>query len=505
MAEESPLRQLKGNSASEEELLTEKALLGRPSFSIRLRITSAFALAMFFSLAIGVASIVFISRMDSRQGFFEQAENFSAQIQEARRYEKNYFLYGSRSDLDDALSHIRAASGILERTADIRSVLKPAAYAALTDDLNQYEDLLGQLAVDESDLDSSAGPRDPDREGQLRRVGHRILSYAADTVKQERNNMRATASSLRLVAISALAINLIVTIWVATELTRQILRPLGRAVEYTQRIATGDFSLITPKRKYRDEFSNLAIAINRMILELRRNQEQLIQSRKLAAVGTLTSGIAHELNNPLNNISITTEALLEMGDDYSSGQTRKMLSDIFTQAERASGTVRNLLDFTRSDHSRLESMDVAELVRASLCLVGNELTLNHIEARTEFADRLPRVRGHFRDLQQLFLNLFLNAIQAMPEGGRLSVLAGVEKGEYVRVDVTDTGCGIPQECIDRIFEPFFTTKPMGLGTGLGLSVSYGIIQDVGGRIEVDSEEGKGTTFSVFLQIDDGSA
>jgi signal transduction histidine kinase len=220
----------------------------------------------------------------------------------------------------------------------------------------------------------------------------------------------------------------------------------------------------------------------------------------MAAVGTLTSGIAHELNNPLNNISITTEALLEMHDEYSPEQIQKMLRDIFTQTERASGTVRNLLDFTRVDHSRLESVDVTELMRASLRLVGNELLLNNIETQTEFADSLPRIRGHFRNLQQLFLNLFLNSIQAMPEGGRLSIRAGVENGKHVRVDVVDTGCGIPKDCIDRIFEPFFTTKPIGQGTGLGLSVSYGIIQEVGGRITVESELGKGTAFSVFLPV-----
>lgn len=501
MVTDSPAQQPGRGTPAEEELLAEKALLERPSFSIRFRITSAFILAMLFSFSIGIVSMVVISRMDSKQAFFEQAENFSSEIQEARRCEKNYFLYGSEDDLRDALAHCRAAAAILDQSSDIRSVLRPDSYTSLTSDLNQYEGLLGQLAAGESAGDGSASPRNPDMEGQLRRVGHQMLTYAADMVKRERANMHATARSLRIVAIFALALNFVVLIWVATELTRQILQPLGRAMSYTQRIATGDFSMIRPKRKYRDEFSNLVVAINRMILELRKNQEQLLQSRKMAAVGTLTAGIAHELNNPLNNISITTEALLEMGDEYPPEQIRKMLGDIFTQTERAGGAVRNLLDFTRVDHSHLGPVDVVELVRASLRLVGNELLLNNIDTCTELADGLPRVRGNFRSLQQLFLNLFLNAIQAMPDGGTLSVRACKEDEKHVRVDVADTGCGIAKECIDRIFEPFFTTKPMGQGTGLGLSVSYGIVQEVGGRIEVRSEEGKGTTFSVFLLAD----
>lgn len=500
MLTDSLSQQPRDSSPAEEELLAEKALLERPSFSIRFRITSAFVLAMLFSFSIGIVSMVVISRMDSKQAFFEQAENFSSEIQEARRCEKNYFLYGTESDLGDALAHSRAAGGILEKAGDIRSVLRPSSYAALTHALDQYESLLGQLAAKESGAESSASRRNPDMEGQLRRVGHEMLTYAADMVKQERTNMHATARSLRIVAIHALALNLIVMIWVATELTRQILQPLGRAMAYTQRIATGDFSMIQPKRKYRDEFSNLVVAINRMILELRRHQEQLLQSRKMAAVGTLTAGIAHELNNPLNNISITTEALLEMGGDYSSEQVRKMLGDIFTQTERASGTVRNLLDFTRVDQSQPDPADVTELIRASLRLVDNELSLNNIQCQSELGDGLPRIQGGFRNLQQVFLNLFLNAIQAMPDGGRLSVRAGVEKGRYVRVDVADTGCGIAPENIERIFEPFFTTKQVGMGTGLGLAVSYGIVQKVGGRITVESELGSGATFSVFLPV-----
>ena len=507
MANDLPFDHAQDGTPSDEELLTQRALLERPSFSIRFRITSAFALAMLFSVAIGVASVLFISRMDSKQGFFEQAENFSAEVEEARRFEKNYFLYGSRNDLYEALNHIRAADAILAQAADIRSVMKPAHYAALARDLAQYEQLLEQLLGDEATAQSDSSPRNPTVERELRRFGHRILAYAADMVKQERHNMHATANSLRVVALSALVVNLVVMIWVAIELTRQILRPLGRAVEYTQRIARGDFSLIPPKRKYRDEFSDLTIAINRMILELRRHQEQLLQSRKMAAVGTLTSGIAHELNNPLNNISITAEALLDGFDDYTPDEIRKMLRDIFTQTERASGTVRNLLDFTRVDDAASESADIEEVIRASLRLVDNELALNHIEARTEFARPLPRVRGHLRNLQQVFLNLLLNAIQAMPAGGRLSVRASVEgrsqnglDGGFVRVDVADTGCGIPKESLDRIFEPFFTTKPVGEGTGLGLSVSYGIVEKVGGRIEVVSEPGQGATFSVFLPV-----
>jgi two-component system NtrC family sensor kinase len=310
---------------------------------------------------------------------------------------------------------------------------------------------------------------------------------------------------LRLVSIFLIVIDFIVMGWVAVELTRQILRPLGRAVRYTDRIASGDFSPIVARHRYRDEFSNLDIAFNRMIFELRGQQEQLVQSRKMAAIGTLTSGIAHELNNPLNNISLTTESLLEGLEDYNDEQKRKLLGDIFNEVERASSTVKNLLDFTRTDISKLESVDVPGLIQNSLKLVANELTLNRIKAETQFEEGLPNIRGNFRNLQQVFLNLFVNSIHAMPEGGYLRVHAGAENEKYVKVDVADTGSGIPQEHLQSIFDPFFTTKEVGKGTGLGLSICYSIIEKIGGRITVESELDKGTVFSVYLPMDEGIA
>jgi signal transduction histidine kinase len=177
-----------------------------------------------------------------------------------------------------------------------------------------------------------------------------------------------------------------------------------------------------------------------------------------------------------------------------------MLKEIFVQVERASGTVRDLLDFTRKDQASTEPVDVAELVGSSLKLVENECALAKVESENLIKEDLPKVRGNFRSLQQVILNIFINAIQAMPDGGRLRMDARCEEPGWLRIDLADSGVGIPKEILERVFDPFFTTKEVGIGTGLGLSVSYGIIEKMGGRITVDSEVGRGTTFSVFLPI-----
>ena len=483
-----------------EASIEEKALADRPAFSIRARIVLAFVTAFLFSFGIAIATMIFISRMNTMQGFFEVAGKIVFEIQDARRYEKNFFLFNTKSDLYDASSHIHGASRLISSNEkEMRSILSEKDFSTLTDNLNKYEELLHQIELGTSSTSNSV-PVNPEIEDQVRFYGHQILNHSTDLIDRERAKVSSTSRMYMLSAAFLIIINLIVMAWVASELARQILQPLGRAVGYTQRIASGDFTPITPRRKYRDEFSNLAIAINRMIYELSAKQEQLVQSRKMAAVGTLTSGIAHELNNPLNNISLTTEALLYGKGTYSQEQKTKMLKDIFTQVERASATVRNLLDFTREEQFRMEPIKVAALVKTSLKLIANEKAINRIRTEVDIPEDTPRILGDFRNLQQVFLNLCLNSIQAMDEGGIVRITASTEKDGFVRVAISDNGCGIPEENLDKIFDPFFTTKEVGKGTGLGLSVSYGIVRKIGGHITVQSEVDSGTTFEVFLPV-----
>jgi signal transduction histidine kinase len=220
----------------------------------------------------------------------------------------------------------------------------------------------------------------------------------------------------------------------------------------------------------------------------------------MAAVGSLTSGIAHELNNPLNNISLTTETLLGDFSSFSEDEKLRMLDQISTQVERASATVRQLLDFTRKDQPAFTQVAIAGILESTLKLIGNELSLAKVEPRLETDGSLPPVLGNPRNLQQVFLNLCLNGIQAMPKGGVLGVRARAEGESLVRVDVSDTGVGISAENLGKIFEPFFTTKEAGKGTGLGLTVVQSIVEKHGGKITVESGVGEGTTFTVLLPV-----
>ena len=475
----------------------QRALSDRPGISIRARITLAFLLCFTMMCAVTVGGMVFIRDLAKKQAFLEKAGNFIIEVENARRFEKNVLLYGT--NISDAQDHVNRAGSYLQHdSGELEAVLGRATLRRIRGHLSHYNTALGRLDTLQHRGTLKREGAEQNIEARLRSYGSQILADARVVVDRERQNMQTMMRTSRLVSIGALGLMLLLMIYIASSLARQIVVPLGRLMKRTERLASGDYSPIYPRRKYRDEITNLALAFNKMLADLKHHQGQLIQSRKMAAVGTLTSGVAHELNNPLNNIGLTTEALLEEYDDYSDTDKRAMLEQIYTQVERASATVRNLLDFTRKEQTPLVTVQVEELVSRVMELVQNELTLGLVEPELDIPSGLPPARGNPRNLEQVLLNLSINAIQAMPGGGTLRVAARLADDGFVRLDVSDTGEGIAPEHQEKIFDPFFTNKDVGKGTGLGLSVSYSIIQTHGGRITVDSEVGRGTKFSVFL-------
>ncbi|GBD11336.1 Sensor kinase CckA [bacterium HR23] len=241
---------------------------------------------------------------------------------------------------------------------------------------------------------------------------------------------------------------------------------------------------------------HLAQQLQAQMAELKATQAQLVQSAKMASVGTLAAGIAHEIANPLFAIQGRAELLLSAPEKHlASEKAKEYLATIFAMAQRASHIIRELLTFARAGGTP-EPVYLPEVVKASLDLVGAEVRQRGIEVCTELGE-VPPIRGVANHLQQVFVNLLLNARDATPEGGRILVRCWAEGG-MVKASVKDTGKGIPKALQARLFEPFFTTKEPGKGTGLGLYICHRIVTEHGGRISVASEEGKGT--EVFLEF-----
>jgi PAS domain S-box-containing protein len=224
-------------------------------------------------------------------------------------------------------------------------------------------------------------------------------------------------------------------------------------------------------------------------------ERRLVQADKLSSIGLLAAGVAHEVNTPLAVISTYAQMLAKQ----ISGDTSKapLLEKITRQTFRASEIVNSLLNFSRTSRTEMGPVDLNKIIRETLTLIEHQVSKAGVRAAPDLDDNLPRIKGDANKLQQVLLNLFLNARDAMESGGELRVCSFAQDGT-VRIAVSDTGSGIAPENLPRIFDPFFTTKGAKRGTGLGLSVSYGIVQEHGGDIEVESQPGKGTRFLVIL-------
>ena len=247
---------------------------------------------------------------------------------------------------------------------------------------------------------------------------------------------------------------------------------------------------------YRDSQRQLEKLLS-VLDELSRTQAQLLHSEKLASLGVLAGGVAHEINNPLMVILGRTELML-MDDGVPSEITRN-LETIRVETERIAEIVHGLLMFSRkSRQEKIETVDVNEVLERTLMLSEHQLAVGNVRVIKEFDPKLPPIQANPGQLQQVFMNLIINAHHAMPEGGELTVRTGPVPQRRLFIEIEDTGCGIAQEDLNRIWDPFFTTKEEGKGTGLGLSVSRNITENHGGMIGVESTVGVGTLFRVVL-------
>jgi signal transduction histidine kinase len=483
-----------------DEDSVKQALLKRPSFSVKFRLVLLFL--VFFGISAGAAAtaIFMVSSIDRRVQYVRLTDKFSNEIQHARRSEKNYLLYGS--DLSEVELHLTAADELLEQgSEELGDVVGTQEIDSIRSHLDAYRSILGNLI----EMNRQPGFRDSEQlktvSENLRYHGSKILELSLDISNKEGRLISSTTKKVKNLHSFLLIALPLLSVLIAWHIYRHIIIRLNRLMEATQRFARGDLVPITPKRKYKDEFSHLAIAMNHMMFELERRQKLLVESHKLRAIGNLTAGVAHELNNPLNNIVLTAAVLKDDYRNLTDEELQDIANDLVTQGERAQGVVKNLLDFARKSETKAENLHLEELIKETLQLARNQIKLSKIELVSEIEENLPPVFGDKDLLKEVFLNVVLNAIDAMPDGGKLTIRVAEEKRTgFLSVEVLDTGVGIPEHILGSIFNPFFTTKPVGKGTGLGLAVSKGIVEKHGGHIEVESKLNEGAKFTVRLPI-----
>ncbi len=369
------------------------------------------------------------------------------------------------------------------------------------------------------------------------------------------------SKSQRMILVSLILDGIVLIVFGSILLSRVLVKPMKDLVRLTQKISEGDFSQ-TIEGTSKNEIGQLISSFNRMIERLREDQEsidnylkslelankklkqaqeELIRSEKLASIGRFAAGVAHEVGNPLGAILGYTSILEKDGIDRE--DAKDYLKRIEKEIERINRIVRELLDFARPSKFEIKEIEVNPVVENTLSLLSHQKNFKTIKTQLELQPDLPMIKGDESQLSQVFINIILNAIDAMPNGGNLRIQTGNLVGEnllgsgfqqlfpprrkgdpmesnysqlrktdpfsalltkypkedqLIEIRISDTGIGIEQENLERIFDPFFTTKEPDKGTGLGLSISLRIVESMGGKIRVESEVGKGSTFEIYF-------
>jgi len=462
--------------------------------TIRSRLIVIFIICLSFMSALAVVYYRNIFDLKEKTILIERFDDFRDNLLELRRHEKNFFLANDVSSLDKMIFFLdKTESAFNELKTQIKNVIGKKQFDEFQIALESYKKVLQENIS----IAGSGSKKYSDE--TLREKGKILNDFSNNLISVKRQKIDRNLNHMLIVPIIFSGIFLMIFIIILRIVRKDIFEPLSLLRGATENISNGIFEPVKYPTRKCDEVSQCLTAFNKMTHEIETRQAQLIQSRKMASIGTFTSGIAHELNNPINNISLIVDTLLEDGEDLPDNERISLYKDLMDQADRSTDIVKSLLEFSRTDQEHLEKMSIEELVDKTARLVKNEMQLQQIHFKKEIKGKLLPVWIDKSRLQQALLNLLINGIQAMPQGGTLSITLGPgENPGEMRIDVSDTGVGIPANQLDSIFDPFFTTKKEGEGTGLGLSVTYGIIQKHGGHISVKSTQGKGTCFSIFL-------
>lgn len=456
----------------------------------RIILSNAFNLALI--VLTGVFAFQNLDQLLTKLRFVELADDLNASFLEMRLSEKNYFLYRDKTALLDISNKIDKTMQSIEfARKDIIRAVGENNFRILLSHLNSYSAALEDVHK------KNTGDLEP--ETKFRAEGKKLKEFSETITRLERARVNEIISSSKKVMIYLFLAILLSAILVSHLVSQKILKALRQIERLAKSISNGNFNKIETATSG-DELGSVIKAINSMSEELKNREDEIIQSKKLASLGTLTAGVSHELTNPVNNISMIAQTYLELYDKLTREDRIEFMGKVEAETERIKGIVKNLLDFSKPKSANLEEADINAIINKTLSLVQNMLDISNIETKLNLEEGITHVLIDIHQIQQVLVNLVVNAVYAMPPKGKLTIITRSGKNrEFVEVEMQDTGKGIPPEILPHIFDPFFSTKGVD-GTGLGLSVSYGIIKNHKGNIKVESKVGVGTSFIIELPI-----
>jgi two-component system NtrC family sensor kinase len=451
---------------------------------------------------VGIISIVLVAAFSyhefglllAKLRFVEIADTLNASFLEMRLSEKNYFLYKDNSALPSIKKQIQESYLTIENMrSNIVRAIGDVNFDKLYLNLKQYE-----KAIEKVGETTEHSRRITEIEIAVREAGRALRLFSEQMVRVERQEVNDIIAASKGTLLSFFGLVIFVAIVSSYLFFSRMFKNLRRIEKTANSISDGNFVKIEGKIP-NNELGSAMGAINSMCEELKTGHEQLIQSRKLASLGTLTAGVAHELGNPLNNISMTAQTYLELVDHLSKEDGIDYMKTVLDESDRIKRIVQDLLDFSRTKEKDFTISDINKVMKNSLKLVQNMLDVSGIKTRLQLQENLPPVFIDENKIREVLVNLVTNAIHAMSAGDTLILRTNLAESTdpTIIIEIEDTGKGIPLEFLARIFDPFFSTKGTE-GTGLGLSISYGIIKKHKGTINVRSKVGVGPTFTIEL-------
>ncbi len=513
--------------------------------SLKKKIILSFLISSVIIAVLAISSLFNFIEIRKEIRYLELADSLRSKTLQLRRHEKNFFLYGDPTEIDQVSAYI----------ADIMQLIRQAGPRYNTKNLLDLEAKTGEYAqrfntiersvaefhaafnglkiahmnsaalfplIESTFLERPAavsevlgsvfriGPDDPARRHlaeldteikTLRKNGEELLTISKDLDRSAREKVENAITLLQTMTMILLPLFFVIGFGAFFFIGQSVVNRLRILTTAVEKTGKGDFgSLAVPEKG--DEVGALIAAFNKMELdlvhrdeELKKKNEELHRSRKLASIGTLASGVAHELNNPLNNIYISAQILEKEAKNSCSPLVKEIVGDIVGQSLRVKRIVGDLLEYARAREPRVRDIELNELIRGVYKLVKATADTQEITFVLDSDSERNMVRADPEQIERVYINLYTNAVEAMSRKGDLTVSLN-SSGDSVIIQVSDTGEGMTPQEMEKVFEPFFTTKDKG--TGLGLAIAFTIIKKHGGKIDVDSEKDRGTTFRITL-------
>ncbi|MEW8149557.1 MAG: ATP-binding protein [Candidatus Thiodiazotropha endolucinida] len=485
--------------------------------SLRGKITTAYLALAVGTLVLGIiafSDLMFLERQVSKG---EAVADFKDAVLEMRREEKNLFLYADEMALARADEYARSSQGIAQRYRSLLTeLMKDSEISIMTGNLVAYRHKLESWKR----IPADARPR---LENEIREIGHRIYLTAESLASRERRMLETSVQESQWFLLVSLILVGLAIYMVGRQLKQVVLSPLKQLESRLQSIGDGRLNHLQPPSSDR-EFITFTDVFNRMLKELEIRQKRMLQSEKLASLGILASGVAHELNNPLSNISTSCQLVMEELNDADPDQLQTWLKQIDHETARGRNIVRTLLDFGSKRAFQKTTIKLLDVVDETKTII--EKTVRQYSARLSV--NIPNdltLEIDKQRIQQLFINLIQNALHAAGEEVHISISAMMREkgpsllpedaemagnlkcatdhgGRFVEILVTDDGPGISTENLAKVFDPFFTTSEPGQGVGLGLFIVQEIAREHDGCLAIASKPGEGTQVIVLLPLED---